>query len=136
MIKRVTPQTLKGKIKNIIHTLADDLKIYMEAFENTTLPVEQLFGADHRAFNELSFLLKFYLNRKGTSKKELIQLKKLLDEYTTVEWVGKKACYATKESFAYRFSKFAFPKEIQSEIDNKYKEATQILHKGNSGQER
>ena len=122
MIKQI------GRQKRL--SLKDELNIYKEAFTKTTIGINIMFTSDHKAYNDLSFLLRYYYNRNN--KKGLKELVQILDKYTTVEPVADKTYPGRQQTYSYKFTQLNFTEEIKTEIEKIYKESTKIvLYKGN-----
>ena len=119
MIERVNEKTSIFKKR---YKLVDDIMLYLDAFNNTTIKIDMMFTDDHNAYNELHLLLKYYFSRKKECIKELKYIKKILDENTTVQLVSEKPYYSTRPKSLYRFTKFDFSKEMKEAINKKYKE--------------
>lgn len=117
-----------GKQKRL--SFDDELNIYKEAFSKTTIGINIMFTKIHRAYNDISFLLRHFVNRNN--KKEVKALIKILDQYTTVEPVADKTYPGRQQTYSYKFTQLNFTDEILEAIDKIYKEITKnISSKGN-----
>lgn len=127
MIKRFTTVPFDNNtIEEKTYTLNDDLRIYVEAFKETNLKTIRRYDGSAKAFIELKYILEHYLSKEKNGEfdnrtlKSLQSIKKLLDDYTEVKWMGAKTLRGGK--FFYAFTKFNFPKELKKHIDRKYKD--------------
>jgi hypothetical protein len=100
------------------HKLGEDIAVYVDAFNNTTVGINMMFTSDHKLFNQFKFLLKYHLNRGN--KSALKKLKLILDENTTVELVEEKTYPGQQPKHKFKITRFEFSEQVKNQINEEY----------------
>jgi len=94
MIERFDVESFDEDNSKKEHTLNEDIRIYSEALKESKFGITELLNGDLKTIMQMEFLLDYYSRVSQEDERflcQLAQLKDILDNYTQVQYLGRKA---------------------------------------------
>lgn len=109
--------------ENIETSLMEEIEIYTEAFKNYKPNFLHVINGNIVSMAKLEFMLAYYnsmVEQNDETAVKVGEVKKILDDYTTVNYVGEKRYDNRGGAFFYKFTKVSLTEDIRADVDKMY----------------